>query len=184
MLPLLNRRIDGVAVFAVVLLLAGSLSAASTSVDMYQVTTEGNAEKIGRVVIEETGYGLVFTPELAGLPRGGHGFHIHSNGSCGPGPDANTGENIAAGAAGGHYDPKGANRHGLPWDDNGHLGDLPLLYVDADGNARTPVLAPKLKSIEQIGNRALMIHDGGDNYADQPKPLGGGGGRLACGIIR
>ena len=29
-----------------------------------------------------------------------------------------------------------------------------------------------------------MIHDGGDNYADDPKPLGGGGGRIACGVIR
>lgn len=28
-----------------------------------------------------------------------------------------------------------------------------------------------------------MIHAGGDNYADQPAPLGGGGPRLACGVI-
>nr|MBP8027895.1 superoxide dismutase [Acinetobacter sp.] len=25
---------------------------------------------------------------------------------------------------------------------------------------------------------------GGDNYADQPKPLGGGGERIACGLIQ
>jgi Cu-Zn family superoxide dismutase len=29
-----------------------------------------------------------------------------------------------------------------------------------------------------------MIHAGGDNYADQPKPLGGGGERIACGVIQ
>jgi hypothetical protein len=28
-----------------------------------------------------------------------------------------------------------------------------------------------------------MIHEGGDNYADAPKPLGGGGARIACGVI-
>jgi Cu-Zn family superoxide dismutase len=28
-----------------------------------------------------------------------------------------------------------------------------------------------------------MIHEGGDNYSDQPKPLGGGGARIACGVI-
>jgi Cu-Zn family superoxide dismutase len=28
-----------------------------------------------------------------------------------------------------------------------------------------------------------MIHAGGDNYADQPAPLGGGGARIACGVI-
>jgi len=29
-----------------------------------------------------------------------------------------------------------------------------------------------------------MIHAGGDNYADQPAPLGGGGARVACGVIK
>ena len=28
-----------------------------------------------------------------------------------------------------------------------------------------------------------MIHMGGDNYKDAPSPLGGGGGRLACGVV-
>jgi Cu-Zn family superoxide dismutase len=29
-----------------------------------------------------------------------------------------------------------------------------------------------------------MIHAGGDNYADKPAPLGGGGERIACGVIQ
>ena len=28
-----------------------------------------------------------------------------------------------------------------------------------------------------------MIHAGGDNHADHPAPLGGGGGRIVCGVI-
>jgi Cu-Zn family superoxide dismutase len=28
-----------------------------------------------------------------------------------------------------------------------------------------------------------MVHVGGDNYSDKPKPLGGGGARFACGVI-
>jgi Cu-Zn family superoxide dismutase len=28
-----------------------------------------------------------------------------------------------------------------------------------------------------------MVHAGGDNHADQPAPLGGGGARVACGVI-
>jgi len=28
-----------------------------------------------------------------------------------------------------------------------------------------------------------MIHSGADNHADVPKPLGGGGERMACGVI-
>jgi Cu-Zn family superoxide dismutase len=29
-----------------------------------------------------------------------------------------------------------------------------------------------------------MIHAGGDNYSDTPKPLGGGGDRLVCGVVK
>ena len=31
---------------------------------------------------------------------------------------------------------------------------------------------------------ALMLHAGGDNYSDQPAPLGGGGARMACGVAQ
>lgn len=84
-------------------------------------------------------------------------------------------------AAGGHYDPAGIKRHGAPWGD-GHQGDLPALSSDANGNS-SPVLAPRLKMTDLMG-RALVIHAGGDNYSDQPAPLGGGGARWACGIIQ
>lgn len=44
------------------------------------------------------------------------------------------------------------------------------------------VLAPRLK-LDDLRARSLMIHIGGDNHADHPMPLGGGGGRLACGVM-
>jgi Cu-Zn family superoxide dismutase len=28
-----------------------------------------------------------------------------------------------------------------------------------------------------------VIHGGGDNYSDSPQPLGGGGARVACGVV-
>ncbi|MSE18644.1 superoxide dismutase [Cu-Zn] SodC2, partial [Pantoea agglomerans] len=65
----------------------------------------------------------------------------------------------------------------------GHLGDLPAVYVDDKGSATYPVLAPRLKSLKEIKGKALMVHVGGDNHADHPKPLGGGGARYACGVI-
>jgi Cu-Zn family superoxide dismutase len=56
--------------------------------------------------------------------------------------------------------------------------------VTPDGMAKTEMTAvPRIK-VADIKGRSLMIHEGGDNYSDQPKPLGGGGGRVACGIIR
>jgi Cu-Zn family superoxide dismutase len=65
----------------------------------------------------------------------------------------------------------------------GHLGDLPLIMVGADGTAKSTLTAPRIKTLDPLRGHALMIHVGGDNYSDQPAPLGGGGARMACGII-
>ena len=152
---------------------------AETVVTLNVVDEKGVGAEIGKVTIADSRYGLVFTPALQGLAPGLHGFHVHQNPSCQPGEK--DGKTIAAGAAGGHYDPAGTNRHGEPWGD-GHLGDLPPLYVDANGSATQPVLAPRLKAADVAG-RSLMVHAGGDNHADHPAPLGGGGARVACGVV-
>jgi Cu-Zn family superoxide dismutase len=163
--------------------LACTLSAAAigaeTTVTLKMATGTGIGEAVGTVRIEDTAYGLSFYPKLAGLPPGLHGFHVHENPSCAPGERDGTA--VAALAAGGHLDPQGTKRHGEPWG-TGHLGDLPPLYVAADGTATQPVLGPRLKMADLAG-RSLMVHVGGDNHADHPMPLGGGGARMACGVI-
>jgi Cu-Zn family superoxide dismutase len=158
---------------------AGLVSAKGLEVEMRTATLAGAGDVLGTVKIEETKYGLVFYPNLAGLPMGLHGFHVHENPSCEPGQK--DGKTVAALAAGGHYDPKSTKAHGEPWG-TGHLGDLPALYVDHDGTAVNPVLAPRLR-LKDVRGRSLMIHVGGDNHADHPMPLGGGGARMACGVI-
>ena len=62
-----------------------------------------------------------------------------------------------------------------------HLGDLPALTVLHDGTATNPVLAPRLKKLDEVRGHSIMIHAGGDNHSDHPAPLGGGGPRMACG---
>lgn len=166
---------------AAIVVAAFSLSAfANVTVQMHVVDEKGVGKAVGQVVATESTYGLVLTPALAGLPPGIHGFHVHENPSC----DATEkdGKMVAALSAGGHYDPAGTKRHDFPWGD-GHLGDLPALYVDATGNANQPVLAPRLK-LADVQGRALMVHVGGDNHADHPAMLGGGGARLVCGVIQ
>lgn len=165
---------------AVLALACASAFAADNRIDMKIATEKGAGASVGHVTVSETRYGLVFTPQLTGLPPGVHGFHVHENASC----DAQEkdGKMVPAQAAGGHYDPAGSKRHGTPWGD-GHLGDLPALYVAADGTAKNPVLAPRLKMADLKG-RTLMVHAGGDNHADHPAALGGGGARIACGVIR
>ncbi len=163
------------------LFVCGSALAASEEVKMNLVTAQGVGQEIGTVNIDETDKGLTFTPDLKALPPGEHGFHIHAKGSCEP--TMVDGKAVAAGAAGGHFDPQNTGKHLGP-EGNGHLGDLPALTVDADGKATQPVTAPRIKKIEEIKGLAIMVHAGGDNMADHPKPLGGGGERFACGVIR
>lgn len=155
------------------------IAAADVTVNMNQVSETGVGTKLGQVVVSESKYGLVLTPALAGLTPGLHGFHIHQNADCSS--KEKDGKMIPALGAGGHYDPENSNRHGTPWGD-GHMGDLPALYVDASGNAAQPVLAPRLKMAD-IKGRSLMIHIGGDNHSDHPAVLGGGGARVVCGAF-
>ncbi|MGD9946286.1 MAG: superoxide dismutase [Cu-Zn] SodC [Burkholderiaceae bacterium] len=169
------------ALFAVLpALLLATAAHAQLVVTMNQVDAKGIGKALGRVTISQTQYGVVFAPELSGVTPGLHGFHVHQNPDCGP--KEQDGRMQPALAAGDHFDPSGSGRHGTPWGD-GHLGDLPALYVDAKGNATQPVLAPRLK-LEQLSGRSLMIHAGGDNHADHPQPSGGGGARIVCGVIR
>ncbi|KTR46378.1 superoxide dismutase [Pantoea ananatis] len=162
------------------LLTCGAAQAASEEVTIHEVSPQGIGKSVGTVNIEETQYGLQFTPMLAGLKPGIHGFHVHAKGSCEPGESE--GKTVAAGAAGGHLDPDNTGKHLGPYGE-GHLGDLPALYVDDQGKASYPVLAPRIKNLSEIKGKALMVHVGGDNHADHPKPLGGGGARFACGVI-
>ena len=167
---------------AIVLLAGLSVSAAAQGVvriSMSFVDEAGIGAPAGEVVVSESKYGLVFTPALAGLPAGLHGFHVHQNASCAA--KDKDGRSVPALAAGGHYDPEGAGQHGFPWGP-GHLGDLPPLFVAADGQAAQPVLAPRL-SWADLSGRSLMIHAGGDNHADHPAALGGGGMRVVCGVV-
>ena len=51
--------------------------------------------------------------------------------------------------------------------------------------ANPPKLSPFPTFIlADVKGRSIMIHVGGDNYSDQPAPLGGGGARIACGVVK
>jgi superoxide dismutase, Cu-Zn family len=151
------------------------------TVQMNAVNDSGIAESIGVVVISKVAHGVEFRPALFGLSPGEHGFHVHEYASCEPAMD-DEGELAAALSAGDHYDPEATQQHDSPLNNKGHKGDLPVLVADASGLANTPVQAARL-SMDDLENRTLIVHVGGDNYSDSPEPLGGGGARFACGLI-
>lgn len=174
----MKKKLVGIFIFLTVMA-ALAVSAAEMVIEMHQVTLEGIEKKIGHIKVEDTAYGTLFSPNLSGLTQGLHGFHVHAAGNCGP--MEKDGHMVAGLAAGGHFDPQKTNAHKGPYGD-GHLGDLPALFVDASGMAIHPVLAPRLKTADLSGH-SLMLHEGGDNYSDAPKALGGGGARVACGVV-
>lgn len=149
------------------------------TIPIYEVTTQGIGKKMGTITLQDSPRGLTIRPQLSDLPSGFHGFHIHEKGSCAPA--TKNGQIQAALSAGDHFNPLKARSHGSPND--GHLGDLPVLNVDSTGVAKTVVIAPRLNRA-LIQGLSIIIHAGGDNYSDRPKPQGGGGDRIACGIIR
>ncbi len=162
-------------------LAAGPTLAADLKAAVERTTPTGPGESVGTIVVTAGPAGGLLTVDLHGLPPGPHGFHVHENGSCAPG--TTNGAVVPAGGAGGHFDPAHSGHHEGPMKE-GHLGDLPLLTIAADGALKTEVTAPRLKDVAALKGHAVIIHAGGDNYSDEPAPLGGGGARIACGVLQ
>lgn len=86
------------------LVACAGVQAATVDVPVNSVSPEGVGQSVGHITITETEYGLLFTPSMASLPTGVHGFHVHEKGSCDAG--MKDGKSVAALAAGGHFDPE------------------------------------------------------------------------------
>jgi Cu-Zn family superoxide dismutase len=170
--------------FALIGLLSAGIASAACAAPLQasMALTSASGADVGVIAIADGPAGAVFTLNLHGLPPGSHGFHVHQNGSCAASTNKD-GAAVPAGAAGGHLDPAMTGMHMGP-QGMGHLGDLPAIMVAADGTATGVLTAPRIKDVSTLQGRALMIHAGGDNYSDMPAPLGGGGARLACGVVR
>jgi superoxide dismutase, Cu-Zn family len=167
-----------VAMAATSIAFAAAAHAADTAIEMKQISADGAGASVGTITAKDGDKGLILAVDLKGLKPGPHGFHVHEKPSC----DAadKDGKKVAGLAAGGHFDPAGSKKHMGP-EGMGHKGDLPLLQVGDDGSAKAELVAGHLKLADLKGH-ALMIHEGGDNYTDEPAN-GGGGARIACGVV-
>jgi Cu-Zn family superoxide dismutase len=131
----------------------------------------------GEVKVSASTGGLQFDGRIVGLaPDSTHGFHVHTVGDCSA-PDASS--------AGEHFNPTDTD-HGDPTSDAHHLGDLPNLQADAEGQASVDLRIDALElgtgSQADILGRALVVHAQPDNFTEQPS--GGSGERIACGVVR
>lgn len=158
-----------------VLLLSACSSApagsASAQADL-QPTQGQNAR--GTVTFTPQGSQVMVTAKFSGLTPGGHGFHIHEKGDCSA-PDGTS--------AGPHFNPAG-KKHGHPQQDEHHVGDLPMLEADANGNASLTATLSGMslgKGGDSIIGRGVIVHAAPDDFKTQP--TGNSGARVACGVI-
>jgi Cu-Zn family superoxide dismutase len=164
---------------ALAAVMASGWAMADYKVEMNKIDIKGVGESIGTITISGAqGGGVTFTPDLKGLPPGSHGFHVHQFANCAA--KEKEGKLEPGEMAGPHYDPDKSGKHGGPAG-QGHKGDLPVLVVAAGGAATQAVTAKRLK-LDDLRNKSLVIHQGGDTYSEPP-PSGGGGTRIACGLI-
>ena len=154
---------------------ASSDGPAMAQADM--VDPQGSA--LGSVTFEQTPSGVLINVDVSDLPPGPHGIHLHAVGACTP----------DFGAAKGHINPDGV-AHGLRHPEGPDQGDLPLLFVHADGSARAEFYHTRI-SVKDVGDNpvlldedgsSVIIHDKPDDHITQP--IGGAGGRIACGVIK
>lgn len=161
---------------------AGTPPRAAAGAIVKMVTAKG--EPAGQAVLTAVPDGVQMVLNVERLTPGLHGFHIHANGRCGPGPDAD-GKTVDFGAAGGHFDPDATGRHGHPEQDSmRHAGDAPNLRADAQGKATLRFTNSKVTLVpgkNSVMGKALVVHAEADDY--KTNPAGNSGGRVLCGII-
>ncbi|PZU08902.1 MAG: superoxide dismutase [Sphingobium sp.] len=167
---------------ALLLLASLSLAAAapaSTAVT-YQLKGIGGAE-VGKVTLTDAPKGVLVHIEVSGLTPGWHAVHFHEKGDC---------SDAMFKSAGSHVHMMTPTVHGLLNPDANDLGDLPNLFVAANGSGAAEIFSPFVAFRASAGRAALLdtdgsaivIHAKADDYMTQP--IGGAGERIACAEIR
>ena len=162
---------------AVAMLVAiASVPAAAQSASAALKSADG--KDVGTAQLTQTPSGVLINLSVKGLPAGEHAFHIHAVGKCEP-PFT---------TAGGHFNPAG-KKHGMMAAEGHHAGDMPNLYIPANGeltvevvNADVALDKGKPNSVFDADGSAIVIHAGKDDY--KTDPTGDAGGRIACGVIQ
>ena len=138
---------------------------------------DAQGKTLGEATLRDSAAGVLVKLDLQNVAPGPHAFHIHTVGKC-DAPDFMT--------AGGHFNPT-TMKHGLLATGGPHAGDMPNLFVPADGKLSVEVLDSNVtlaaggKSVFDADGSALVLHATADDYATDP--AGNAGGRIACGVV-
>ncbi len=145
--------------------------AAATIID-----TEGDTR--GAMELWPASGGVLVRIAVEGYTTGWHGLHFHAVGAC----DAD--ERFTT--AGPHIMPLG-KPHGFFHPDGPHAGNLPNLWIGADGRGQVELYTTLVTlddgpaGLLDADGATLIIHTNPDDHFTQP--IGGAGPRIGCGLI-
>ncbi|WP_313115021.1 superoxide dismutase family protein [Aequorivita sediminis] len=139
--------------------------------------SKSGSNAIGQVVFTEENGVVKMDAKFEGLTEGTHAIHIHEKADCSADDGTSTG---------GHWNPT-HQRHGKWGDAEGyHKGDIGNMVADANGMAKISMETDEWcigcdDENKNIVGKAIIVHDGEDDFVSQP--TGDAGGRVSCGGI-
>ena len=161
-------------------LFAGTAIAADAPANQRIELKNSAGAAVGSATLTNAPKGVLMRIELKDVAPGWHGLHFHEKGDCSKADFT---------SAGAHVHGKPTLVHGLLNPDANEAGDLPNLFVAADGTGATEVFSTSVALTAAAGREnladkdgsAIVIHANADDHKAQP--IGGAGGRIACGVI-
>ena len=152
---------------------ADIIGAAVGTADFIEV--EKGTQKFVKITVKVKGDPSVFT-------EGEHGCHVHEKGIC-EAPDFKS--------AGGHFDPGPSGNTDADVNHPYHMGDLPNITVDKEGNGYLEAITTRftlsdgpLCIFDEDGS-SIMVHAHKDPYHGGEHGSGvSGGPRMGCGVIK
>ncbi|WP_340075060.1 superoxide dismutase family protein [Leptobacterium sp. I13] len=131
----------------------------------------------GEVTFSEENGKVTMTATLTGLTEGEHAIHIHEKADCSS-PDGKS--------TGGHWNPTFVPHGKWGAAEGYHKGDIGNFTADANGNGSITMTTDEWcigcgDETKDILGRAIIVHQGVDDYVTQP--TGAAGGRVSCGGI-
>ena len=134
----------------------------------------------GECVARPTAKGVSLTVHFSKLPKGPHGFHIHTAGDL-------RGEGCKGACA--HYQKGSPTTHGGPpteKDRPRHTGDLGNITLPAKGMFQETYFLRGVH-VHDLWGRSLIVHADSDDLGlgghDDSKTTGHSGARIACAVI-
>ncbi len=156
---------------------AVSFSAQAQSPTAKAALKDASGKDVGTVQLVQTPRGVLLRMSLKGVAPGEHAFHIHAVGKC----------EAPFTSAGGHFNPA-SKKHGMEAAEGAHAGDMPNLFIPANGELRIDVANHMItlakgqpNSVFDADGSAIIIHAGPDDY--KTDPTGNAGDRIVCGVI-